>query len=243
MSDTRAIHQPYVHQDPFPAKTDTFEYRPTLDLTPIVLERPPTTPSGTSEHLPTLWDSKRCFNFQRKNTLSAIFGEAPHYLVAQAKTNESATDSELPVQIEIDLSNIESVTTLGLKLEQREMDTPAYQEKKSFTGYKLADVLNAMHPDLKNLKNPDQYKVTFVCSDGYKAVAETAKGITPLSAILSGNDFAATGIESPGKWDVVNEGWMAGLNKIPAPFYIMGDSITTETWPLMVVKVVIEKVE
>lgn len=224
MSDTTAIRSQQIHQ-PFPAETGT------------------TTPECAREYrLKRTFFNSPLF----ANTRLAFWGEAHSYLVdfvTQPKTNESATDSEPPVQIEIDLSNMESITTLGLKSEQREMDTPAYQEKKSFTGYKLADVLNTMHPDLKNLKNPDQYKVTFVCSDGYEAVAATTNGVTPLSTILSGNDFVATGIGETGKWDVVNEGGLSGQNVTPAPLYIMGDSIMTETWPLMVVKVVIEKME
>lgn len=185
-------------------------------------------------------------------TLHYLPGGGKSHLVAEAsqkiigtKWAHSAQDAlaVAPKKIEIELPTPEALSTLGLKEETRLMDTTAYLEKKTFVGYRLAAVLKTIRPELKKLKDADQYKVTFVCSDGYQAVAATAQGPTPLSQILSGNDFVATGIERSGKWDVVDEGWMAGKNMTPAPFYIMGESIATEAWPLMVVKIVVERMD
>ena len=159
---------------------------------------------------------------------------------AQAAITKKVQKTSQDIQkIEIDFPKLESVTSLGFKEETRELDTPAYQDKKEFVGYKLADVLKKRISDLRTLGDLEQYKVTFVCADGYQSVAETTTGITTLAKILVNDDFLATGNSVAGKWDAVDEGHMTGQS--PAPFYIMGESMTTETWPLQVVKIVIEK--
>jgi hypothetical protein len=158
------------------------------------------------------------------------------YVGDTGKTDKTTS----PQEINLTLEGLDP-NALGLKEEHRTIDSPAYTPK-NFVGYRFATVLKALitaqgidvaHLDLT------KYSLSFVCSDGYKMPAAGADGLTPLSTILNGDDFLATGVEHAGNWPAIEEGHLIG--KVPDYYYVMGDSILKETWPLMVKQIEIKK--